>query len=212
MDGKVRIEDLRIERTKLTREDFARLLGKSVHTVYNYEKERTGKDVIQLIIDMCRILNCRVDELISSNENSELETDSKLANPNRASGLNSCASIRDWWIRIDNLTNVLGEKEIENIIEVLKSKRASTSEFEIYEVFLEDEALEKHVQKIIEEYEQDQKSRIEVDLLSEEVINLDRLSKDPIRCACIFAYLKTKDNGFLVNLSSAIKRIVRNHS
>jgi transcriptional regulator with XRE-family HTH domain len=210
MSVRIRIKELRLTRTNLTQEDFADFLGKSVDTISNYERGKTGVEVIQLIIKMCEILKCRVDELIDNDNKEELINDADPIVENKINNLDPYTSLRNWWFRTTQSERVLGEKEIENIINQLKAKSEFTSESDIPKIFSMNDELETNIRKIITEYGA-KSSSIESNLLVEKNARSDQLSNSPDRLACIFAYLKTRDDKFLSKISSTLKRIVKKY-
>jgi transcriptional regulator with XRE-family HTH domain len=207
---RMRIAELRKNRADITQEEFAALLGKSVDTISNYERGKTGTDVIQLVVRMCEILRCRVDELIEYIDDGEANDDYDIADQKPEEDHNPYDSLRNWWKRIIHADRILGEKEIEGIIDIIKLRSEFTKDSDIPKIFSTDDDLESKLKELIEEYENDQKHRLDLTALDTSQIRLDMLSKDPDRCACIFAYLKTRDNQFLMSLSSTIKRLAKN--
>jgi transcriptional regulator with XRE-family HTH domain len=202
---RIRIADLRKERTSFTQEEFAQQLGKSVDTISNYERGKTGTELIQLIIKMCDLLKCRVDELIEYVEDDQLIeiTDNPDISP-----IGSYDILRSWWQRVMPDSNTLGGKEIDGVIDILKSRSDFVSDNDIAKFFQPNNNLEELFKQIIYDYEYEQKNRY--DTLDDEektTFQWDILSKDIDRCSCIFAYLKTKDENFLVNLNSKLKRL-----
>ena len=203
---KVNIAKLRKERAGLTQEEFAQKLDRSVDTIGNYERGKTGSDVIQLVVKMCEILRCRVDELIeyiddddeSISKNSDVDDEPQPENPYDV--------LRRWWQRVIPNAEELGGKEIEEVIDILKKR----NEFiKILKIFVQDEDLDKRFKSILSEYENEQQTRC--DELSEDrkgEFEWDRLNRDPNRCAGIYYYLIAKDDKFLPTLKRSLRKIV----
>jgi|GEM_PF-4789031 len=207
---RIKIADLRKERTNFTQEEFALLLGKSVDTISNYERGKTGTEVIQLIIKMCELLKCQVNELIEYVEDDQLaDTVEQVEDSIK---VNLYDTLRNWWQRVVPGSRVLGGKEIDGVIDILRSRTNFISDEDISTSFALDGDLEEQIQRIVDEYENEQKTRYDLlDIEDKKQFQWDTLSKDPNRCSCIFAYLKTRNEHFLVNLNSKLKRLSKKY-
>ncbi len=75
---KPRIAFLR-EKAGLTQLELSRLVGVTESTIQNWESGRTGTDHIQRIVKFCKALNCRVEDLIESENDFPQEALSKPA-------------------------------------------------------------------------------------------------------------------------------------
>ncbi|MDY6900739.1 MAG: helix-turn-helix transcriptional regulator [Cyanobacteriota bacterium] len=75
---KPRIAILR-EKAGLTQLELSRLVGVTESTIQNWESGRTGTDHIQRIIKFCKALNCKVEDLIESEDTSPEEATTKPA-------------------------------------------------------------------------------------------------------------------------------------
>jgi len=60
---KPRIAFLR-EKAGLTQLELSRLVGVTESTIQNWENGRTGMDHIQRIVNFCKALDCKVEDLI----------------------------------------------------------------------------------------------------------------------------------------------------
>jgi transcriptional regulator with XRE-family HTH domain len=200
----VNIAKLRKERTSFTQEEFAQKLGRSVDTISNYERGKTGTDVIQLIVEMCKLLRCRVDELLDyiddeSSESSDISDEPLAESPYDA--------LRQWWHRVIDQAGELGGKQIEAVIDLLKGR---DQYIDICKVFAPEPDLDERFTDIVREYEFSQQRQFdELDKDEKGDFKWDILRNDPERCAHIYCYLKTKDEKFLVTLNNSLKRLVK---
>lgn len=194
----IRIAELR-KRSGYTQNEFAEKLGKSVDTISNYERGKTGLDAIQLVVNMCELLGCDARDL--------LET---FSVPNQNQNLGDVdTTLRVWWRRVFPETRSLGGKEIDEIINNLKNCVESLSDQEIVSIFSPDDDLDERFQFLVSDFESGLSRQYDMTNSSGEVIH-----NDPDICACIFSYLKTRNDRFLNGLSTKIrlKRFVRDNA
>lgn len=185
----IRIAELR-KRSGYTQNEFAEKLGKSVDTISNYERGKTGLDAIQLVVNMCELLGCDARDL--------LET---FSVPNQNQNLGDVDTmLRVWWRRVFPETRSLGGKEIDEIINNLKNCVESLSDQEIVSIFSPDDDLDERFQFLVSDFESGLSRQYDMTNSSGEVIH-----NDPDICACIFSYLKTRNDRFLNGLSTKIR-------
>ncbi|MGJ3247625.1 MAG: helix-turn-helix transcriptional regulator [Elainellaceae cyanobacterium] len=58
-----RIKSLR-EQTGLTQRELSLIVGVTENTIANWESGRSGLDLIEKLIKLCRALNCSLDDLV----------------------------------------------------------------------------------------------------------------------------------------------------
>ncbi len=61
------------EAADLTQRDVAQSLGVTETTIANWERGRSGLDWIDRLINLCRILDCELEDLISYGDDDEFE-------------------------------------------------------------------------------------------------------------------------------------------
>ncbi|MFQ4145895.1 helix-turn-helix transcriptional regulator [Chlorogloeopsis sp. ULAP02] len=61
------------EKAGLTQLELSRLVGVTESTIQNWESGRTGTEQIERIIKFCKALNCQVEDLIDSEDESPQE-------------------------------------------------------------------------------------------------------------------------------------------
>lgn len=196
----IRIAELR-KRSGYTQNEFAEKLGKSVDTISNYERGKTGLDAIQLVVNMCELLGCDARDL--------LET---FSVPNQNQNLGDVdTTLRVWWRRVFPETRSLGGKEIDEIINNLKNCVESLSDQEIVSIFSPDDDLDERFQFLVSDFESNRSRQYDMGNLPGEIIH-----NDPDTCAFIFSYLKTRDNRFLNDFNDGskmrLKRFVKDNA
>lgn len=194
-----RIAELRKKKTRYTQQEFAEKLGTTVDTISNYERGRSGLERIKLIIDMCELLECNVSDLIETTQHSNIKQE--------LGGVREV--LRNWWKRVFPDGKILGGKEIDEIVSVLRNciDSISLSDNEITTVFSPDSDLEKRFKFLIYDFESGQSTQYErADEIAEIIHN------DPDLCARIFWYLKKKDIRFLKNIDYSLKKFVKRSS
>jgi transcriptional regulator with XRE-family HTH domain len=197
-DVRSRMAELR-KRKGYTQHEFAKLLGKSVDTISNYERGKAGVDTIRIVIKICELLECEAKDLL-------VETFS-VSSQNRNLG-DVDSTLRTWWQRVFPENRVLGGKEIYEIVTALKSSVAILSDKEIASMFDLDNDLDKRFQFLVSDFESDRSRQYDTGKPSEDIIH-----NDSDTCACIFSYLKTGDSQFLNSLSNVrLQKFVRDNA
>jgi transcriptional regulator with XRE-family HTH domain len=189
-----KIAALRRKKTDYTQEEFAKRLGKSVNTISNYERGTAGLEVIHLIIRMCELLQCNVNDLIEIIPSSN--------NQQEVGGLHDL--LRNWWGRVFPDSRTLGGKQIDEIISALRNCIDFVSDNQIMSYFSSDSDLERRFISLINDFENGQSVQYNKDNLPLEIIH-----NDPDLCARVFCYLKTKDQRFIEDLNLLLKRFVK---
>jgi transcriptional regulator with XRE-family HTH domain len=186
----LRISELRKKRG-YTQQEFADLLAKSVDTISNYERGKTGVEAILLVVKMCEVLDCDARDLVAK----------IVSVPNRSQNLDDVdVTLRYWWQRVFPEAAPLGGKAIGEIIKNLKTCVENISDQEIAFIFAPDDDLDKRFQYLVSDFESNLSRQYDMTNFSGEVIR-----DEPDICAYIFSYLKTRENRFLSNLSNNIR-------
>lgn len=191
---RLRIAELR-KKKGYTQSQFADKMDRSVETISNYERGKTGKEAILLVIKMCQLLECNAADL--------LEEFSASNQQYKAGNMSNALSL--WWQRVFPKNTTLGGKEIDGIIDTLKTCIENVSDEYISSIFCPDNDLEQRFRFLISDFESDLSRAYDTKQPSGEIIH-----KDPDICACIFCYLKTENDQFLNYLTSIrLRRFVR---